>query len=167
MAPEPETYSELLVAIRHHSLLNPLEYYLFDKVVYCSILYDLAKTQENLDIVNNTIDQASSRLRYLIKPSVEEKAIPEYYEEEHYEKTDLFLLAKYILLGPDHGTVLLDSAEGYEEDSISSSSSFPSSCMEARVGDETWAAWWEGWKAYYTPTKSVSSPPPLQVTWAT
>jgi len=143
LAPEPESYSELLVALRHYSLLNPLERDLFDKVVYSSVLYDLEQTTEYLDTLNDTIEQASCRLKYLINPSVEEESIPECDEEEHYE----------------------------DDDSVSSSSSSPSSLLEARVGDETWAAWWEGWKATYvisddyTPD-SVSSPPPLQVAWA-
>jgi len=58
---------------------------------------------------------------------VEEEAIPEDYEEDHYEETDPTLLAKYILIGPDHGpTVRLDSEEEAEVDSISSSSSYSS-----------------------------------------
>ena len=35
LAPEPETYLELLVALRHHSLLKNLD--LFDKLVYASL----------------------------------------------------------------------------------------------------------------------------------
>ena len=143
LAPEPESYSELLVALRHYSLLNPLDRDLFDKVVYCSVLYDLAQTTEYLDTLNETIEQASCRLRYLVNPSVEEESIPEYDEEEDYED---------------------------DEDSISSSSSYSSqsSPMEARVGDETWATWWEGWKASYSITtfEPHSSPPPLQAAWS-
>jgi len=37
MVPVPETYVELLVALRHHSLINPMEKDLFDKVVYASL----------------------------------------------------------------------------------------------------------------------------------
>jgi len=98
LATEPETYLELLVALRHHSLLNNLD--LFDKLVYVSLQYDLSNTPEDFDTLNNIIDQATSRLSYLVNPEVEEEAISEDYEEAHYEATDPTLLAKFILLGP-------------------------------------------------------------------
>ena len=168
LAPEPETYLELLVALRHHSLLNNLD--LFDNVVYASLQYDLSKTSEDLDTLNNIIDQATSRLSYLVNPEVEEEAIPEDYDEDHYEATDTTLLAKYILLGPVGTTGRLESEEEDEVDSISSSSSYssPSSPLESRMGDESWVAWWEGWKASYSITslESLTSPPPLKAVWA-
>jgi len=68
LVPEPETYLELLVALRHHSLVNNLD--LFDKVVYSSLLYDLSETPKNLDTLNDIIDQASSRLSNLVNPGV-------------------------------------------------------------------------------------------------
>jgi len=74
-----------IVALRHHSLLNPLEKDPFDKDVYSSLLYDLSATPKNLDILNGTIDQATCRLSYLVNPGVEEEAIPEDYEDDYYE----------------------------------------------------------------------------------
>ena len=161
-----ETYLELLVALRHHSLLNNLD--LFDKLVYASLQYDLSNTPEAYDTLNNIIDHATSRLSYLVNPEVEEEAISEDYQEDHYEATDPTLLAKFILLGPVGTTGRLDSDEEDEEDSISSSSSYssPSSPLES-MGDESWVAWWEGWTASYTTTlESPTSPPALKAVWS-
>jgi len=168
LEPEPESYVKLLVALRRHSLLNPLKKDLFDKVVYCSLLYDLSATPETLDILNDTIDQATWQLSYLVNPGVEEEAIPEDYEDDLFEEKDPALLARYILLSQDRTTVRLNSEEEYVEDSISSSSSYssPSSLLESRVGDESWVAWWEGWNASHSISlKTLSSPSPLQTTW--
>jgi len=54
---------------------------------------------------------------------VEEEAIPEDYEEDHYEEIDPILLARYILIGPDGTTAWLGYEEGNSE--VSSSFFFP------------------------------------------
>jgi len=84
-----------------------------------------------------------------VDPGMEEEEIPEDYEEINYEKTDPILLAKYILFGLDlEPTARLDSQDGIEDSISSYSSSYsPSSPLESRMGDKSWVAWWEGWKA--------------------